>query len=220
MSGMLSYPEGIVSCRSSLLTRNSKSADDCVAELMKGDSGSLVLDEQSYEAYGHLVASNPLAELYVIPLAATIRQIKLAFDANDVSFPSASKMLAKQALLPIQSDSSLMSIDLAEEDVQMPEIERLDHWSFESGITRSNDLWNTGNSDPRTTYTVGEFRPNSISSTIHGNDVDYLARWAESEEVQMSRYIPLCSAVQEAEPRPFLEMRTVQPLQGRSAEIL
>ena len=75
----------------------------------------------------------------MIPLAATIRQIKLAFNADDVSFPSASRMLASKGPLPTEIGTSLMSIDLAEENVQMPEIERPDHWSFECGITKNND---------------------------------------------------------------------------------
>lgn len=56
-------------------------------ELKKGDSGSIVVDARTQEVYGHVVAVNPLRDLYVVPLKDTLEQIEEVFDTIDVSLP-------------------------------------------------------------------------------------------------------------------------------------
>ncbi|CZS98718.1 uncharacterized protein RAG0_07332 [Rhynchosporium agropyri] len=54
-------------------------------KLASGDSGSLVVDVTTNEIYGHVIASNPLGEGYVVPLIATMGQIKEFFGTDDTS---------------------------------------------------------------------------------------------------------------------------------------
>lgn len=63
------------------------SADSNVQDILKGDSGSLVIDINTTEIYGHVVASNPFGEVYVVPLDATLGQVKELFATEDVSLP-------------------------------------------------------------------------------------------------------------------------------------
>ncbi|KAM0133549.1 hypothetical protein ACHAO1_006206 [Botrytis cinerea] len=53
-----------------------------------GDCGSLVVDQETLEVYGHVVASNPSGDAYVVPLQNTFHQISTAFGAKDVSLPN------------------------------------------------------------------------------------------------------------------------------------
>lgn len=64
-------------------------------ELSKGDSGSLVIDVTTNEIYGHVVASNPLGEAYVVPLVAILAQIKEFFKTDDVSLPEPLPLLSR-----------------------------------------------------------------------------------------------------------------------------
>lgn len=47
----------------------------------------MVIDLNTNEVYGHVVASNPLGEAYVVPLLATLDQIRESFHTEDVSLP-------------------------------------------------------------------------------------------------------------------------------------
>lgn len=49
-----------------------------------GASGSLVVDIQTSQPYGHVIALNPLGEVYMVPLQSTLRQIKKLFSSDDV----------------------------------------------------------------------------------------------------------------------------------------
>ncbi len=55
-----------------------------------GDSGSWVVDEQSYGVYGHLVASDAFAEAYVIPFDKILLDIKHSLGAVSICLPSRS----------------------------------------------------------------------------------------------------------------------------------
>ncbi|KAL2062848.1 hypothetical protein VTL71DRAFT_5920 [Oculimacula yallundae] len=63
--------------------------------LVSGDSGSLVVDAGTNEVYGHVIASNPLGEAYVVPLVATLGQIKGFFKVDDVSLPEPLPLLSR-----------------------------------------------------------------------------------------------------------------------------
>ena len=63
-------------------------ADRTFPGVIDGDCGSLIVNQETLEAYGHVVASNPLGEAYVVPLRNTFRQIRDALGAKDVSLPS------------------------------------------------------------------------------------------------------------------------------------
>ncbi len=45
------------------------------------------MDQETLKIYGHVVASNPLGEAYVVPFEDTLGQIKEAFGAEGVSLP-------------------------------------------------------------------------------------------------------------------------------------
>ena len=53
-----------------------------------GDCGSWVVDDQTYEVYGHVVASDALGEVYVVPLHATLRDITTRLAARSASLPT------------------------------------------------------------------------------------------------------------------------------------
>ncbi|PQE32163.1 Ankyrin repeat domain-containing 52 protein [Rutstroemia sp. NJR-2017a WRK4] len=56
--------------------------------VIDGDCGSLIVDQETLEVYGHVVASNPLGEAYVVPLQNTLHQISNALGAKDLSLPN------------------------------------------------------------------------------------------------------------------------------------
>jgi hypothetical protein len=56
--------------------------------VIDGDCGSLVVSQETLEIYGHVVASNPLGEAYVVPLRNTFLQIRDALGAKELSLPS------------------------------------------------------------------------------------------------------------------------------------
>ncbi|TGO15811.1 hypothetical protein BTUL_0035g00140 [Botrytis tulipae] len=58
------------------------------SRVIDGDCGSLIVDQETLEVYGHVVASNPLGEAYVVPLQNTFRQISSAFGAQDLFLPN------------------------------------------------------------------------------------------------------------------------------------
>lgn len=46
------------------------------------------MDQETLEVYGHVVASNPSGDAYVVPLQNTFHQISTAFGAKYVSLPN------------------------------------------------------------------------------------------------------------------------------------
>ncbi|KAL2836918.1 hypothetical protein BJY01DRAFT_251712 [Aspergillus pseudoustus] len=63
--------------------------------LIKGDSGSLVVDHLTNEIYGYVVALNPMGEAYIMPLAPTLTQIKEALGADNASLPDPHLLVSK-----------------------------------------------------------------------------------------------------------------------------
>ncbi|KAI1477027.1 hypothetical protein F4774DRAFT_427633 [Daldinia eschscholtzii] len=59
--------------------------------LQTGDSGSLVIDEETDKAYGHVIALDPIGRILVVPLVDTLNQIQDMFQTPNVdlytSFP-------------------------------------------------------------------------------------------------------------------------------------
>ncbi|OTB19401.1 hypothetical protein K445DRAFT_314287 [Daldinia sp. EC12] len=59
--------------------------------LQTGDSGSLVIDEETDKAYGHVIALDPIGRILVVPLIDTLNQIQDMFQTPNVdlytSFP-------------------------------------------------------------------------------------------------------------------------------------
>ncbi|CAM1510525.1 Fc.00g008600.m01.CDS01 [Cosmosporella sp. VM-42] len=61
------------------------SAGGGLVGLVPGECGSIVVDQGSYEVYGHVVGSNFLGHAYAVPLMGTIEQVKVCFSTNIVS---------------------------------------------------------------------------------------------------------------------------------------
>ncbi|KAK6949414.1 hypothetical protein Daesc_009490 [Daldinia eschscholtzii] len=57
-----------------------------IIRLQIGDSGSLVVDMGTDEAYGHVIAVDPIGRILVVPLADTLRQIAKVFQTYNVKF--------------------------------------------------------------------------------------------------------------------------------------
>ena len=71
--------------------------DRIYSAIIDGDCGSLVVNQESLEVYGHVVASNPLGEAYVVPLRNTMYQISHAFGAKETSLPKPGVLMANLA---------------------------------------------------------------------------------------------------------------------------
>ncbi|KAI2611813.1 hypothetical protein GGR54DRAFT_339940 [Hypoxylon sp. NC1633] len=65
--------------------------------LSHGDSGSMVVDAETFAIYGHVIGSNPLGEIYISPLSSTLEQIKGFFPTHMVSLPDPRPLMAKLA---------------------------------------------------------------------------------------------------------------------------
>ncbi|KAG4416220.1 hypothetical protein IFR04_010623 [Cadophora malorum] len=63
--------------------------------VIDGDCGSLIADQDTLEVYGHVVASNPLGEAYVVPLQNTLNQISNALGAKESSLPDPGLLMNK-----------------------------------------------------------------------------------------------------------------------------
>jgi hypothetical protein len=63
--------------------------------VIDGDCGSLIVSQETLEIYGHVVASNPLGEAYVVSLQNTFRQIRDVLGAKELSLPNPGPLTAK-----------------------------------------------------------------------------------------------------------------------------
>jgi nucleoside phosphorylase len=61
--------------------------------ISKGDSGSIVVDKETFHVYGHIMGTNPLSYACVVPLVDTIRQVRHCFRAAEVTLPSGNAAL-------------------------------------------------------------------------------------------------------------------------------
>ncbi|WYZ41824.1 hypothetical protein EsH8_V_000719 [Colletotrichum jinshuiense] len=55
--------------------------------LRRGDSGSMVVNALTYDIYGHVVASNPLGEVYVSLFKGLLSQVQARFPHTSISLP-------------------------------------------------------------------------------------------------------------------------------------
>jgi hypothetical protein len=65
-----------------------------ISGIVDGDCGSLVVSQETLEVFGHVIASNPLGEAYVVPLSNTFCQISNALGSNEISLPSPKLLMA------------------------------------------------------------------------------------------------------------------------------
>ncbi|KAH8738449.1 hypothetical protein BGZ61DRAFT_526423 [Ilyonectria robusta] len=72
-----------------------------------GDSGSLVVDVETCQPYGHVIAVNPL-EVYVVPLQNTLRQIEKMFNYDRVEpfSPESKPFTRKRRSMQVRDASS------------------------------------------------------------------------------------------------------------------
>ncbi|KAK5625112.1 hypothetical protein RRF57_000828 [Xylaria bambusicola] len=80
--------------------------------ISKGDSGSIVIDAQTGVIYGHVIASNPLQEVYISPLAATLIQISSCFLTTAVSLPKPLSLLTSLATLCLEKKQDARAVKL------------------------------------------------------------------------------------------------------------
>lgn len=59
--------------------------------VVPGESGSVVVDQETFSVYGHVMGSDRLGHALIIPLCDTIQQIMFAFNAKSVSLPQEAK---------------------------------------------------------------------------------------------------------------------------------
>ena len=82
---------------------------------MEGDCGSIVVDQESYEIYGHIIGSNPLNHALVVPLIDTIEQLKASITVPEIHFPPLSPRIERQARKVSQGKPPATQISPAEE---------------------------------------------------------------------------------------------------------
>jgi hypothetical protein len=88
-------------------------ADRILPGVIDGDCGSLIVSQETLEVYGHVVASNPLGEAYVVPLQNTFDQISKALGRNKPSLPSPGPLMANLVTHYSEAGSSTAKLVLA-----------------------------------------------------------------------------------------------------------
>lgn len=84
--------------------------------ILPGECGSVVVDQETFEIYGHIIGSDGLGHAYVVPLRQTFDQIKTSFGAQNVSIPQSACAFAEK--------EEASSMDLAVEETNMqPDVE-------------------------------------------------------------------------------------------------
>ncbi|CZR43541.1 uncharacterized protein FPRO_07542 [Fusarium proliferatum ET1] len=61
--------------------------------LEPGECGSIIIDQATFDIYGHVVGSNIIGDIFVVPLSDTIEQVRVAFNATTVILPSQNLIL-------------------------------------------------------------------------------------------------------------------------------
>ncbi|RTE84606.1 hypothetical protein BHE90_000885 [Fusarium euwallaceae] len=56
--------------------------------LISGECGSVVVDQSTHEAYGHVIGCNPWGHAFVVPLRHVLSQVKVSFGATHVGLTS------------------------------------------------------------------------------------------------------------------------------------
>lgn len=101
----------------------------------KGDSGSLVVDALTGQVYGHVVASDPLGDVYIIPMKDTICQVERMFETKDVRLPDPLRLLTEFALLSLSQgehsrarEAITALSDLVQQLCDSRQWNQLSHW--------------------------------------------------------------------------------------------
>ncbi|RKK20191.1 hypothetical protein BFJ63_vAg1424 [Fusarium oxysporum f. sp. narcissi] len=66
---------------------------DSDQDLEPGECGSIVVDQTTFDIYGHVIGSNIIGDIFVVPLSDTMEQIRVAFNATTVTLPSQNLIL-------------------------------------------------------------------------------------------------------------------------------
>ncbi|RSL58806.1 hypothetical protein CEP54_007564 [Fusarium duplospermum] len=137
--------------------------------LHSGDSGSVVIAADSPTVvFGHVVASNPLREVYVSPLEATMNQIMGFLETTHVSLPEPLPLLSGLAAHHLRKGDDyafeLLNYldDLLQTTARTPDMSLIDSWSLSNRravLSRAVDdsLWAT--KDPEKIRILHKFSP-------------------------------------------------------------
>jgi hypothetical protein len=74
--------------RSLVTLHNTELTYEGLSDLRPGDSGAWVIDRKTSQVYGHVIASGPFGEVYVVPMADTLQCIRKQLKADEVSIPT------------------------------------------------------------------------------------------------------------------------------------
>lgn len=67
--------------------------------LLDGECGSIVIDRETSEVYGHVIGCSPLGHVLVVPLRNVFSQVKAGFRTTDVCLtPSSAAIRSRQSL--------------------------------------------------------------------------------------------------------------------------
>ncbi|RYP56855.1 hypothetical protein DL771_011559 [Monosporascus sp. 5C6A] len=82
--------------------------------VVNGDSGSWIVDPESFEVFGHVVASDILGDVYVVPICDAFKDIKECLGCSSVTLPTADDIHRATSLakLKMTEDPSRRAIRL------------------------------------------------------------------------------------------------------------
>jgi hypothetical protein len=62
-----------------------------LTDVLPGESGSVVVDQDTFAVYGHVIGSDRLGHALTVPLCDTIQQVAIAFNSSSVCLPKEAK---------------------------------------------------------------------------------------------------------------------------------
>ncbi|RYP44145.1 hypothetical protein DL768_009380 [Monosporascus sp. mg162] len=82
--------------------------------VVDGDSGSWIVDPESLEVFGHVIASDILGDIYVVPICDAFKDIKKCLNCSSVTLPTADDIRRATSLakLKVTEDPSRRAIRL------------------------------------------------------------------------------------------------------------
>ncbi|RYP20431.1 hypothetical protein DL765_002807 [Monosporascus sp. GIB2] len=82
--------------------------------VVDGDSGSWIVDPESFEVFGHIVASDILGDIYVVPICDSFKDIKERLHCSSVTLPTADDIhrATSPAKLKVTEDPSWRAMRL------------------------------------------------------------------------------------------------------------
>ncbi|KAK7213151.1 hypothetical protein V2G26_020329 [Clonostachys chloroleuca] len=90
-----------------------------------GESGSIVVDQETLSIYGHLVGSDTFGYGHVVPFSRTIEQIRTAFNVDNAGLPTLENSGSHQEVDRYSKDDRELAFLLLDERPDMSKVQQL-----------------------------------------------------------------------------------------------